>query len=123
MTTDVTDTKALAGARARSLADSGANSGKVRALADELALEALELIGGVMRDTREKDSARRAAARDVMYVWSRLPPPPPGEVTPPTKLTPEEEAAAMAEALRNPQFRALLERLGATLPPVDEATP
>jgi hypothetical protein len=121
--TDADDTKTLAGARARSLADSATNGASVRTLCDALALEALELMGGVLRDPKEKDSARRAAARDIMYVWSRLPPAMPGSGAPPGKLTPEEETAAMAEALRNPQFRALLERLGAKLPPIVEVAP
>lgn len=110
----------LAGARARSLVDAGRDSEKVRALADELALEALAVMGESLRSEQASDAVRRAAARDIMYVWSRIPQPD----GPPPPLSPaaldEQITALFREG--NPRLLEAVRRAGLQLVQVVETT-
>lgn len=97
-----------AGARARDLAD-------VYELGASLAFEALTKMGEAMRDETASEKARRAAARDVMYVFSRLPEPtkpsdPEDESTKRTRTL--EMLRAVADGNAPPQLAELLNEAG-----------
>lgn len=83
-------------------------SANVREATEQCALDALRLMYESMGD--EQVRVRTQAARDVLYVWGRLPK---DDAPDPAKpLTPEERETRLAGALEDPEVRTWLERRG-----------
>lgn len=83
----------------------------IRRLCDSLALDALQLMGKLMHDKKQGEAVNRAAARDILYVWSRMPPATANEAD---ALTPTEALAQARASLANPppELAAVLAELG-----------
>jgi hypothetical protein len=94
------------------------------AMSEQLEVKALRVLEEMMHSASPK--VRSGAARDLLYARTRMQQPKGGDDDEPPegKPTPEQEEEQMREALRNPRFRELLEKCGATLPALEpEATP
>jgi hypothetical protein len=91
-------------------------------MSEQLEVKALRVLEEMMHSASPK--VRSGAARDLLYARTRMQQPKGGDDEPPgEKPTPETEEAQMREALQNPRFRELLEKCGATLPPLEPETP
>jgi hypothetical protein len=66
----------------------------VMELCDSLSVEALQLLASGMRNIKEGPKIRRSCARDILYIWARLPHPPASDlaVTSNNKLLPDKRA-------------------------------
>lgn len=86
------------------------DSANVREATEQCALDALRLMYESMGD--EMVRVRTQAARDVLYVWGRLPAKTGDGGDAPKPLTAEEREVRLAGALEDAEVRAWLERRG-----------